>query len=66
MQAADKLGIKGIAMDVTGDDSVNDLFCAVGMVDHVVVTAAQLRSGPFKTVTMADVRLTLESKLWGA
>jgi NAD(P)-dependent dehydrogenase (short-subunit alcohol dehydrogenase family) len=39
---------------------------ACGVVDHVVVTAAQLRTGPFKTVSMEDVRGTMESKFWGA
>ena len=32
----------------------------------MVVTAAQLRSGPFKTEPMEDVRATMESKFWGA
>ncbi|MGH6996085.1 MAG: SDR family oxidoreductase, partial [Stellaceae bacterium] len=64
--AADKLGAQGIAADVTSDQSVGDLFRACGPVDHVVVTAAQLRTGPFKTVAMDDVRATLEGKLWGA
>ena len=32
----------------------------------MVVTAAQLRSGPFKTVSMDDVRATMEGKFWGA
>jgi NAD(P)-dependent dehydrogenase (short-subunit alcohol dehydrogenase family) len=31
-----------------------------------VVTAAQLRTGPFKTVAMEDVRATFEAKFWGA
>jgi len=31
-----------------------------------VVTAAQLRTGPFKTVAMEDVRATMEGKFWGA
>jgi NAD(P)-dependent dehydrogenase (short-subunit alcohol dehydrogenase family) len=31
-----------------------------------VVTAAQLRSGPVKTVAMDDVRATMEGKFWGA
>jgi NAD(P)-dependent dehydrogenase (short-subunit alcohol dehydrogenase family) len=31
-----------------------------------VVTAAQLRTGPFKTVKMEDVRATMEGKFWGA
>jgi NAD(P)-dependent dehydrogenase (short-subunit alcohol dehydrogenase family) len=64
--AAAKLGVKAIPADVTSDKSVEDLFRACGPVDHVVVTAAQLKSGPFKTVAMDDVRGTLEGKLWGA
>ena len=64
--AAEKLGAKAVAADVTSDKSVEDLFRACGPVDHVVVTAAQLRSGPFKTVAMEDVRATMEGKFWGA
>jgi len=64
--AAEKLGAKAIPADVTNDKSVEDLFRACGPVDHVVVTAAQLRSGPFKTVAMEDVRATMECKFWGA
>jgi NAD(P)-dependent dehydrogenase (short-subunit alcohol dehydrogenase family) len=60
------LGARAIAADVTHDKSVEDLFAACGVVDHVVVTAAQLRSGPFKTVAMEDVRSTMEGKFWGA
>jgi NAD(P)-dependent dehydrogenase (short-subunit alcohol dehydrogenase family) len=64
--AAEKLGVTAIQADVTSDESIVALFKKCGPVDHVVVTAAQLRSGPFKTVAMEDVRATLESKLWGA
>jgi NAD(P)-dependent dehydrogenase (short-subunit alcohol dehydrogenase family) len=64
--AAEKLGVAAIQADVTSDESVENLFRACGTVDHVVVTAAQLRTGPFKTVSMEDVRGTLEGKLWGA
>jgi NAD(P)-dependent dehydrogenase (short-subunit alcohol dehydrogenase family) len=64
--AAQKLGVKAIVADVTSDDSVAGLFRACGPIDHVVVTAAQLRSGPFKTVSMEDVRSTMEGKFWGA
>src|SRR5229473_4630832 len=63
---ADKLGATAIPADVTSDESVASLFRACGPVDHVVVTAAQLRTGPFKTVAMEDVRATMESKFWGA
>jgi NAD(P)-dependent dehydrogenase (short-subunit alcohol dehydrogenase family) len=64
--AADKIGAKGVPADVTNDQSVAELFRAAGPVDHVVVSAAQLRTGPFKTVAMEDVRATFEGKLWGA
>jgi NAD(P)-dependent dehydrogenase (short-subunit alcohol dehydrogenase family) len=64
--AADKLAVKGIAADVTSDDSIAKLFQSCGPVDHVVVTAAQLRTGPFKTVSFDDVRATMEGKFWGA
>ena len=64
--AADKVGATAIPTDVTSDQSVTDLFRSCGPVDHVVVTAAQLKTGPFKTVSMDDVRATMEGKFWGA
>jgi NAD(P)-dependent dehydrogenase (short-subunit alcohol dehydrogenase family) len=64
--AAGKTDATAVPVDVTSDDSVASLFRACGAVDHVVVTAAQLRTGPFKTVPIDDVRATLEGKLWGA
>ena len=63
---AERLNAVAIPADVTSDDSVIDLFRRCGPVDHVVVTAAQLKTGPFKTVAMEDVRATMESKFWGA
>lgn len=64
--AAAKLGVTAIVADVTSDDSIASLFEKCGTVDHVVLTAAQLRSGPFRTVAMEDVRATMENKFWGA
>ena len=64
--AAEKIGATAMVADVTSDDSIAALFKTIGVVDHVVVTAAQLRSGPFKTVPMEDVRATMEGKFWGA
>src|SRR3954454_21464346 len=65
-KAAEKLNALAIPADVTSDESVASLFRSCGPVDHVVVTAGQLRTGPFKTVTMEDVRGTIEGKFWGA
>ena len=64
--AAKALGVKGIAADVTSDEAVEGLFRQTGAVDHVAVTAAQLKSGPFKSMSMADARATMEGKFWGA
>jgi NAD(P)-dependent dehydrogenase (short-subunit alcohol dehydrogenase family) len=64
--AAGRIGAKAIQVDVTSDDSVASLFRQCGAVDHVVVTAAQLKTGPFRSVAMDDVRATLEGKFWGA
>jgi NAD(P)-dependent dehydrogenase (short-subunit alcohol dehydrogenase family) len=64
--AAAKLGVKAIQTDVSSDDSVANLFRQCGPADHVVVTAAQLKTGPFKSVSMDDVRSTMEGKFWGA
>jgi NAD(P)-dependent dehydrogenase (short-subunit alcohol dehydrogenase family) len=64
--AAEKLDAISMPADVTSDESVASLFRSCGPVDHVVVTAAQLRTGPFKTVKMEDVRATMEGKFWGA
>lgn len=63
---AERLKVTAIPTDVTNDQSVVELFKRTGPVDHVVLTAAQLRTGPFKTVAMEDVRATMEGKFWGA
>ncbi|MGC2084861.1 MAG: SDR family oxidoreductase [Bradyrhizobium sp.] len=63
---ASKLKLSAVTADVTSDESIANLFKRCGPVDHVVVTAAQLRSGPVKTVAMDDVRATMEGKFWGA
>jgi NAD(P)-dependent dehydrogenase (short-subunit alcohol dehydrogenase family) len=63
---AERLKVTAIPTDVTNDQSVAELFKRTGTVDHVVLTAAQLRTGPFKTVSMEDVRATMEGKFWGA
>jgi len=64
--AGKSLGVTAIAADVTSDEAVESLFKQCGLVDHVVVTAAQLRTGPFKSLPIADARATMEGKFWGA
>ena len=64
--AADGIGARAIAADVTRDADVEALFKACGRIDHVVVTAAQLRTGPIRTLSIEDAKATMESKFWGA
>ena len=64
--AAKALGVTAIAADVTGDEAVENLFRQTGTVDHVAVTAAQLKAGPFKTQPIAEAKATMEGKFWGA
>jgi NAD(P)-dependent dehydrogenase (short-subunit alcohol dehydrogenase family) len=64
--AAKSLGVSAIAADVTSDEAIEHLFRQTGPIDHVAVTAAQLKTGPFRTFSMADARATLEGKFWGA
>jgi len=64
--AAAQCGARALEADVTSDASVAALFKACGRVDHVVLSAAQLRTGPFKTLSIDDARATMESKFWGA
>ncbi|MGA7985999.1 MAG: KR domain-containing protein, partial [Burkholderiales bacterium] len=55
-----------MAADVTRDADVEALFKACGRIYHVVVTAAQLRTGPIRTLSIEDAKATMESKFWGA
>jgi NAD(P)-dependent dehydrogenase (short-subunit alcohol dehydrogenase family) len=45
---------------------VKALFEKVGRVDHVVVTAATLKAGHIKQMSIADAKATMESKFWGS
>jgi len=64
--AAERLGVRGIAADVTSDSAVESLFRECRTVHHVVVTAAQLRSAHIKELSIEDAKATMESKFWGA
>ena len=64
--AAKRLGVRAVAADVTSDSAVENLFRECGTVDHVAVTAAQLRSAHVKELSMEDAKATMESKFWGA
>lgn len=64
--AGKQLGVKAIAADVTSDEAIENLFRATGPVDHVVITAAVLKTAPIKQLSMEDARATMECKFWGS
>lgn len=53
-------------VDLTDAASVAGLFEQVDVVDHLVLTAADLSYGPLPEVDEADARRVFESKFWGA
>src|SRR5260370_38536520 len=55
---AEKMNAIAIPADVTSDDSLAKLFRSCGPDDHVRATAAQLATGPCKTVAMEDAPAT--------
>lgn len=57
-------GIAARTVDIASEASIRDLFAALGPIDHLVVTAAFVRSGPFRTGALDNARLTFEGKFW--
>lgn len=57
-------GIETRTVDVGDESSIQAFFAALGPVDHLVVTAAFVRPGPFRTGTLADARMSFEGKFW--
>jgi len=57
-------GIEAQSIDIASEGSIRDFFAALGAVDHLVVTAAFVRPGPFKTGTLEDARASFEGKFW--
>lgn len=68
--AAQALGItpepRSLVADVTRETDVAALFESVGAVDHLVVTAADLRYEPVASVSLEAIRAVLDSKLVAA
>jgi NAD(P)-dependent dehydrogenase (short-subunit alcohol dehydrogenase family) len=66
--AIDKISsnVKGYTVDVTQEDTIQNLFAQIGQFDHLVMTPGESLS--FKTFLEEDIahaRRTFESKFWG-
>ena len=65
--AADKIGsgVKWYTVDFTDEDSVKDLFAAIGTIDHLVIPGSSVTTGPLKELPMSDARASMGSKFFG-
>lgn len=63
---ADVARPKRDALDITDDASVERYFADAGPFDHVVVAAAQTRTGPVADLALADAQSAMNSKFFGA
>lgn len=57
-------GIEARAVDIASEASIRDFFSALGPVAYLVVTAAFVRPGPFRTGPLDDARASFEGKFW--
>lgn len=57
-------GVVGKAIDILDEKSIATFFESLGPVDHLVLTAAQVRGGPFKTGAIENARHSVLGKFW--
>jgi NAD(P)-dependent dehydrogenase (short-subunit alcohol dehydrogenase family) len=51
-------------LDIGQEASIRDYFAALGPIDHLVVTAAFVQPGAFRTGDLAAARRSMEGKFW--
>jgi len=54
----------GGALDITDEQSIAAFFAEIGEIDHLVVTAAQVRGGAFLGGNVDAARASFEGKFW--
>jgi NAD(P)-dependent dehydrogenase (short-subunit alcohol dehydrogenase family) len=59
-------GVRQVAADVTDEESVRQLFGAVGELDHLLVTASQGQPGAFGAQDLAAARSFMDGKFFGS
>ena len=52
-------------VDLSDEDSAKRLFLQIGSFDHLVVTGSSVKTGPFRELSLADARASMDSKFWG-
>lgn len=56
--------VEGRAADVTDGAAIEALFDGIGAIDHLVLTAAQVRGGMFRDGPLDNARSSMEGKFW--
>jgi NAD(P)-dependent dehydrogenase (short-subunit alcohol dehydrogenase family) len=57
---------RAVALDTGHVASVERFFADEAPWDHIVVSAAQTPTGPVRSLGLADAKIAMESKFWGA
>jgi NAD(P)-dependent dehydrogenase (short-subunit alcohol dehydrogenase family) len=59
-------GVTELEVDVTSETSVRQLFETIGVLDHLLITAAPGRPGPFLDEDLAAARSFMDGKFFGS
>src|SRR5580700_12160472 len=57
---------RAVALDTGDVAAVERFFADEAPWDHIIVSAAQTPSGPVRSLGLADAKIAMESKFWGA
>jgi NAD(P)-dependent dehydrogenase (short-subunit alcohol dehydrogenase family) len=57
---------RAVILDTGDEAAVERFFSEEAPWDHIVVSAAQTPTGPVRTLDLADAKIAMESKFWGA
>jgi NAD(P)-dependent dehydrogenase (short-subunit alcohol dehydrogenase family) len=57
---------RAVALDTGDVAAVERFFTDEAPWDHIVVSAAQTPSGPVRSLSLANAKIAMESKFWGA
>lgn len=60
----DVAGFESHVVDIADEASIARLFATLGAIDHLVVTAAFVRPGPFRESPVENARASVEGKFW--
>jgi len=52
-------------LDTTREESIKSAFANVGKIDHLVIPGSSTKTGPLKSLSVADAEFTMRSKFFG-